>query len=357
MERALLITVDLGRRSEWTAEERAEELKELARSAGAGVVRSIVVNRHEPAPSHYIGKGKVEELAALRAAEKVNLVIFNNGLSGTQAANLEDAVGARVIDRTQLILDIFARRACSNEGKVQVELAQLMYRLPRLVGKGTELSRLGGGIGTVGPGEQKLEVDRRRIRQRIFRLEKDLEALKLRRSMMQKKRDRFSLPTVALVGYTNAGKSTLLNALTGSDAIVQDKLFSTLDPTVRQLMLPGMRKVLFVDTVGFLADLPHQLIEAFKATLEEVVEADLMLHLVDASHPKAKEQAHAVYGVLDEIGVKDKPVVTVLNKVDKAEAAVVERLKNFFPGAVAISALNRVGFPDLLSAIQSTLRL
>jgi GTP-binding protein HflX len=270
--------------------------------------------------------------------------------------NLEEATHARVIDRTQLILDIFARRANSNEGKVQVELAQLLYRLPRLTGKGTEMSRLGGGIGTVGPGEQKLEVDRRRIRTRIFKLEEDLEGLKQRRSMMRKKRERFSLPTVALVGYTNSGKSTLLNALTGSGVVVQDKLFSTLDPTVRQFIMPDMRKVLFIDTVGFLAELPHHLIEAFKATLEEVVEADLILHLVDASHPKAKEQAGAVYSVLKEIGAEGKPVLTALNKIDKTDEAVIAGLKKFFPDSIAISALKCEGFDALLDAVQQKLR-
>lgn len=232
-----------------------------------------------------------------------------------------------------------------------MELAQLLYTLPRLIGKGIYLSRLGGGIGTRGPGEQKLEVDRRRIRARIFHLEKNLEDLHKRRLMMRKKRQKFSILTVAIIGYTNVGKTTLLNALTDSKAVVADKLFSTLDPTVRKLIMPNKQRVLFIDTVGFLEHLPHHLIEAFKATLEEVVEADLLLHLVDASHPKAKEQANAVYKVLEEIGAKDKPIITGLNKIDKVDEVVVGRVKDYFHDAVAISALKRMGFDELIERV------
>ncbi len=354
MERALLVTVDLGKREAWTAGERADELAELARSAGALVVHSEIVRRHELSPAQYIGKGKAEELAAVAASKNVKIVIFNHDLTGTQTKNLGEILGVKTIDRTQLILDIFARRARSNEGKVQVELAQLMYLLPRLTGKDEGLSRLGGGIGTVGPGEQKLEVDRRRIRSRISKLKRDLDGLESRRDMMRKRRGRFAIPMVAIIGYTNVGKSTLLNALTGADVIVKDKLFATLDPTVRRFRMPSGQETLFVDTVGFLNDLPHHLIEAFKATLEEVTNADLVLHLVDASHPKAIEQSRAAYEVLGQIGAKDKPIITVLNKIDKVtDPESLKKLKSYFGKSVAISALKKEGFGELLQTIMT----
>jgi GTP-binding protein HflX len=357
MERALSVTVDFGERGKWSAAERAQELAELARSAGAKVVKEMIVRRHEPSPACFIGKGKSEELAKTCADGRIDVVIFNNDLTGTQQKNLEEMLMTRTVDRTQLILDIFARHAHSNEGKVQVELAQLMYLLPRLTGKGIELSRLGGGIGTRGPGEQKLEVDRRRIRARITRLKDALEDLNQRRSMMRKKRERFSMLTVAIIGYTNVGKSTLLNALTESDVIVQDKLFATLDPTVRTFMLPNRQKILFIDTVGFLNELPHHLIEAFKATLEEVVEADLLLHLVDISHPKAQEQADAVYNVLREIGAEARPILTVLNKIDKIEDPMrVEREKERFRTSIAVSALKKNGFNELIKSVEEHMK-
>lgn len=354
MERVLLVTVDFGKKEEWTALERSLELGELARSAGAKVIGEKVVKRLKPNSAYFIGNGKAEEIAKLCRDEGVNIVIFNNDLTGTQQKNLEDIIMTKIIDRTQLILDIFAKRAHSNEGKVQVELAQLMYLLPRLTGKGIHLSRLGGGIGTRGPGEQKLEVDRRKIRARITKLKSELDDLSKRRAMMRKKRERFSLLSIAIIGYTNVGKSTLLNALTDSKAIVHDKLFSTLDPTVRKFILPNKQKVLFVDTVGFLDDLPHHLIEAFKATLEEVVEADLLLHLVDISHPKAKEQVEAVYKVLEVIGAKNKPIITALNKIDKiVERSAIDRAKTYFNNAIAMSALKRDGFDELIKRISS----
>ncbi|MBI5144013.1 MAG: GTPase HflX [Candidatus Omnitrophica bacterium] len=352
MEQAILVTVDFGKREDWTAEERSLELRELAHSAGTKVMSEEIVHRHSPDPGYFIGTGKAEELAKICADKGIKVVIFNNDLTGTQQKNLEDAIMTKTIDRTQLILDIFARRAHSNEGKIQVELAQLLYLLPRLTGKGIYLSRLGGGIGTRGPGEQKLEVDRRKIRARITRLENVLEDLSSRRAMMRKKRERFSILTIAIIGYTNVGKSTLLNALTDSNVIVEDKLFSTLDPTVRRFILPNKQKVLFVDTVGFLDRLPHHLVEAFKATLEEVVEADLLLHLVDISHPKAAAQSDAVYRVLDSIGAKDKTILTVLNKIDRIEdAVVINRAKACFNTGLAISALKRKGFDELIHTV------
>ncbi|MDD5495936.1 MAG: GTPase HflX [Candidatus Omnitrophica bacterium] len=352
MERALSVTVDFGRREAWSAEERSSELSELIRSAGAKVAKEVIVRRHEPSPACFIGEGKVQELAGVCADEHINVVVFNNDLTGTQQKNLEDTLRTKTIDRTQLILDIFARRAHSNEGKIQVELAQLMYLLPRLTGKGIYLSRLGGGIGTRGPGEQKLEVDRRRIRSKIASLENHLDELSRRREMMRKKREKFSVLTIALIGYTNVGKSTLLNALTDSKVIVEDKLFSTLDPTVRRFVMPNKQRVLFADTVGFLDRIPHHLVEAFKATLEEVAQADLILHLVDASHAKAEEQASAAYKVLNDIGAKDVPMLTVLNKIDKLEdPVIVERAKKKFNTNVAISALKRKGFDVLIKEI------
>jgi GTP-binding protein HflX len=358
--------VDLGKREDWTAAERSNELRELAVSCGISVIEELIVNRDRIDPAYYIGSGKVEEIANSCAEKKIDTAIFNNDLTGSQERNLEKIIKAKIVDRTQLILDIFARRARSNEGKLQVELARLLYMLPRLTGKGVEMSRPGGGIGTSGPGEQKLEVDRRRINSRMSRLKRELEGLSRRRAMMRKKRARNSLPAIAIVGYTNAGKSTLINALTSSDVIVQDKLFSTLDPTVRRFVLPGRpctthfarvqgtREVLFIDTVGFIDRLPHNLIEAFKATLEEVSQADMLLHVVDISHPKAKEQSFAVYRVLDEIGAKDKPVITALNKTDKVgDRSIIDRALKSFINPVAISALKREGFDGLVALISN----
>jgi len=352
LQRAIIVTVDLGKREDWTAAERSHELRELALSCGAQVIEELIVNRDRIDPAHYIGSGKVEELAKICAEEKISAVIFNNELTGSQEKNLEKVIKAKIIDRTRLILDIFARRAHSNEGKLQVELARLLYMLPRLTGKGVEMSRPGGGIGTSGPGEQKLEVDRRRIGSRMSRLKGELESLSKRRAMMRKKRTRNSMPSIAIVGYTNAGKSTLINALTSSDVIVQDKLFSTLDPTVRRFALPDRREALLIDTVGFIDKLPHSLIEAFKATLEEVSQADILLHVVDMSHPKAKEQSDAVYKVLEEIGAIGKPVISVLNKIDKVEdKIIIEKAMAYFPDPVAISALKREGFDRLTETI------
>ncbi len=351
MEKALLITVDSGKNRAWSAQDAAQELRELVRSAGAEVKEEIICHRDKISPAFFVGKGKVDEIALIARELNLDAVIFNNDLSGSQQKNLEEIIGIKTIDRTQLILDIFARRARSNEGKVQVELAQLSYLLPRLVGKGIELSRLGGGIGTRGPGETKLEVDRRRIRDRIAKLKKDLERLTAQRRMRGKSRQKIPIPSIAIIGYTNAGKSTLLNSLTRSDVFAEDRLFSTLDPTIRQFTLPTNQRVLFVDTVGFLHDLPHHLIESFKATLEEVLDADILLHVLDITHPKVAEQSEAVFKVLAELGAHNKPVITALNKIDRMEEAAIERLKRTFEDSIPISALKKQNFQELVDRI------
>jgi len=352
MEKALLVTLKLKQsRDPWTPEERQNELSELARSSRAKVIDGMIVTREKPSPAYFIGKGKVEEISQLCTEKDIDVVMFNNDLTGTQQKNLEDIINTKTIDRTQLILDIFAKRAHSNEGKIQVELAQLLYLMPRLTGRGILLSRLGGGIGTRGPGEQKLEVDRRRIRDRITRLKRDLDKLSLQRSTRRKRRAKFSLLTIAIIGYTNSGKSTLLNALTESHIYTQEGLFSTLDPTIRSFTLPNNQKVLFVDTVGFLNELPHHLIESFKATLEEVVNADILLHLVDISHPKAKEMEKAVFDVLAELNATDKPMITLLNKTDKISDNEIRRFTKEFTRAIPISALKKINFEPLIDRL------
>ena len=351
MEKAILVTVDLRIRDGWRAEDAARELRELAVSAGVHVHKEIICRRDKVSPAYFIGKGKAEELALLARQEGIGVIVLNNDLSGSQQKNLEEIVGVKTVDRTQLILDIFARRARSNEGKIQVELAQLTYLLPRLIGKGIMLSRLGGGIGTRGPGEKKLEVDRRTIRDRIATLKGGLERLQAQRRMRGKARAKIPVPSIAIIGYTNAGKSTLLNALTHANVIVQDKLFSTLDPTIRQFTLPTNQRVLFVDTVGFLHNLPHHLIESFKATLEEVVDADILLHVLDITHPKVQQQDRAVYEVLEELGAVEKPIISVLNKIDKADDAAVARFKRIFCDSIAISALHKINFEELIDRL------
>lgn len=352
MERVLLVTVDLGFRRGWTAEERAGELKELALSCGADVIHEEIVKRDKISPAHFIGEGKAAEISARAREMDINAVIFNNDLTGTQQKNLEDIMETKTIDRTQLILDIFARRARSNEGKIQVELAQALYLMPRLAGKGILLSRLGGGIGTRGPGEQKIEVDRRRIGARISKLKKDLECISKQRQTRRKHRNNFSLLNAAIIGYTNAGKSTLLNYLTGSRVAAEDRLFSTLDPTIRAYTLPNNQKIILSDTVGFLDSLPHHLIESFKATLEEVVDADLLIHVIDSSHPRRGEQKKAVIDVLAELKAEDKPIIQVLNKIDKIDnACEIERLAKNYDDAIPISALTGQGISDLLDKI------
>jgi len=352
IEKALLITVDLDEKNQWPTKDVVQELVDLTHSTGVEVVDQLIINRKEPSPKLYIGKGKAEEIAQLCHGSDINTVIFNNDLSGTQQRNLEEVIGLKTIDRTQLILDIFAQHAHNPEGKMQVELAQLEYLLPRLTGKGVILSRLGGGIGTRGPGEQKLEMDRRRIRKRIDKLHEELAAVSSHRKTVRKKRREMTMPTIALVGYTNAGKSTLLNALVDAHQEVKNSLFTTLDTLSKRLILPNHQTVVLSDTVGFLYKLPHHLIEAFKATLEEVVEADLLLHVLDVSNPNFHRLKEAVYSVLKELGADNKPIITVLNKIDKLiDKDWLLQHKRDFADSVAISALKKENLSELIDLI------
>ena len=354
MERALLVTIKLkSEKDNWRLEDVAEELEELAHTSQAEVVDNITCVCDKPTPNFLIGRGKTQELALISQEQGADTVIFSRDLSGTQQRNLEEVIGKKTIDRTQLILDIFARHARSPEGKTQVELALLQYLMPRLVGKGIMLSRLGGGIGTRGPGEQKLEVDRRRISKRIDKLKDDLKHLKAHRLTMRKKREANAIPAVALIGYTNAGKSTLLNALTCAGQIVSDSLFTTLDPLHKSFVLPNGEHIVISDTVGFLHNLPHHLIEAFKATLEEVAEADLLIHVLDISHPRVYEHNQAVFGVLTELQADKKFMITALNKIDLLEdKAWLAKLKTDFPNSVTISAKFIQNLDSLLEKIQ-----
>jgi len=357
MERAVLLTIKLDRdKNTWDVLERQRELRELAVTAGADILAEDLCRREGPTPDLYLGEGKVEEMADVVRAHEAQVVIINHDLSGTQQRNLERRLETKVVDRTQLILDIFARHARSPEGKAQVELAQLEYLLPRLAGKGAQLSRLGGGIGTRGPGEQKLEVDRRRIRDRVGRLKRDLEDLGGRRDMRRRKRREVSVPTVALVGYTSAGKSTLFNALTGSTQTVSRGLFTTLDPLSRKVGLLNGQCVVLSDTVGFIRDLPPHLIEAFKATLEEVVGADLLLHVMDVSSPRLRDHAEAVEEVLETLGASGKRGIPVLNKMDLLEdQRVLKRVRHDWPYSVAVSALRKTHLDDLRQQVQEAL--
>lgn len=354
MERALLVTIKFKHEKEKPhIEETARELEELAAACGVEAVDNLTCFCEGPTPNLLIGKGKAEELGAIAQEENINTVIFSRDLSGTQQRNLEEIIGKKTVDRTQAILDIFARRAKSPEGKIQVELAQLQYLMPRLIGKGIILSRLGGGVGTRGPGEQKLELDRRTIRKRIDRLKEDLKRLIQQRLLRRKKRKDNSIPLIALVGYTNAGKSTLFNSLTNAGQVVSGSLFTTLDPLAKSLQLPNGENVVISDTVGFLTELPHHLIEAFKATLEEAVQADLLLHVLDASHPQVYGHNRAVFKVLEELGIKHKPTITVLNKIDLLDDQMwLEKLKGDFPNSLAISAKLKTNLDLLLAKIE-----
>ncbi|MGY1748360.1 GTPase HflX [Modestobacter sp. SYSU DS0511] len=340
-----------------------DELARLAETDGVAVVARLTQARDRPDPATYLGSGKVGELAGLVRDEGAGLVIADGELSPAQVRNLEDRVGARVVDRTALILDIFAQHARSSEGKAQVELAQLAYQLPRLRGQGTELSRVGGGrvaggagIGVRGPGEQRLETQRRHLRRRMAQLRRQVAETGRRRERTRSRRRGARVPSVALTGYTNAGKSALLNRLTGADVLVQDALFATLDPTVRRARTPDGREVTLTDTVGFVRHLPHQLVDAFRSTLEEVTDADLVLHVVDASAADAMAQVTTVRGVLYEIGARDHRELLALNKVDIAPPEWVASLRAAYPDAVPVSALTREGLDDLRAAIAAALR-
>lgn len=357
-ERAILIGMEWGRNdSLWTVDDSLEELKQLADTAGATVIKKFIQKRPKPDPAFFIGRGKVQELALYAQQENIDLCIFDDELSPAQQRNIESVMGIRILDRTALILDIFAQRARTNEGKLQVELAQLQYTLPRIMGKGLMLSRLGGGIGTRGPGETKLEVDRRRIRDRIAFIKDQIEKVKAVRSLHRSKRKKNNVFEVSLVGYTNAGKSTLLNTLTNSDIYAKDQLFATLDPTTRQLTLPNKQEIIITDTVGFIQRLPHQLIAAFRSTLEVVTEADLLVHVIDVSHELYKEQAAAVHEVLKEIGAETKPVITVYNKIDKLppDSKLTDRLA-LEEDTVCISAAKKLNLETLQQMIESHLR-
>ena len=357
-ERAILIGMEWGRNdSLWTVDDSLEELKQLADTAGATVIKKFIQKRPKPDPAFFIGRGKVQELALYAQQENIDLCIFDDELSPAQQRNIESVMGIRILDRTALILDIFAQRARTNEGKLQVELAQLQYTLPRIMGKGLMLSRLGGGIGTRGPGETKLEVDRRRIRDRIAFIKDQIEKVKAVRSLHRSKRKKNNVFEVSLVGYTNAGKSTLLNTLTNSDIYAKDQLFATLDPTTRQLTLPNKQEIIITDTVGFIQRLPHQLIAAFRSTLEVVTEADLLVHVIDVSHELYKEQADAVHEVLKEIGAETKPVITVYNKIDKLppDSKLADRLA-LEEDTVCISAAKKLNLETLQQMIESHLK-
>jgi GTP-binding protein HflX len=355
-ERAVLVGLEQAGVSKWDLRDSLEELAELANSAGAEVVDTVTQKLQKPTAPYYIGKGKAESIKDSLQDRQVTSVIFDDELSPAQGRNLENLLARKVIDRTQLILDIFAQRARSREGRLQIELAQLQYLLPRLTRMWDHLSRQTGGIGTRGPGETQLEVDRRRVQERIARLERELESVRKTRAVQRQGRKRHQWPVAAVVGYTNAGKSTLLNLLTGADVVAADKLFATLDPTTRSFVLPNKQRVLLTDTVGFLRKLPHTLIESFKATLEEVSEADLLIHIVDLSHPRVDEQMEAVDGVIKELDAFGKQTLIVFNKIDRmADRELAESYLKRFPGSVAISAKTGEGVDKLVHALQEAL--
>jgi GTPase len=366
-EHAFLVAVDQDEsESLWSVEDSVSELGTLARTAGAEVVGTLIQRLRHPDIATYIGKGRAQELRDTEKLLGFDIVIFDDELSPSQQRNLEKLLDARVIDRTALILDIFAQHARTREGRLQVELAQLEYRLPRLAGRGVELSRqaggsrsagvggVGGAIGVRGPGETKLEIDRRRIRSRIAELREEIEGVREQRTIHRRQRAAQAIPVIAVVGYTNAGKSTLFNALTEAEVLAEDKLFATLDPTTRHITLPGNQEALLTDTVGFIQKLPTRLIAAFRATLEEVIDADLLLEVVDISHENAIEQSETVSEVLQELGAGEKPRVTALNKVDLLDDPS-EVDTSLYPHAVVVSALQKVGLDALLAKIAQAL--
>jgi GTP-binding protein HflX len=357
-ERAILVGVHTGNKNslEDTTEESLAELGQLADTAGAEVLMTILQNRPNIEKSTYIGEGKTDELRTACESLGANLIIFDDELTGSQVRNLEDITGVKVIDRSTLILDIFAARARTKEGKIQVELAQLKYMLPRLMGRGISLSRLGGGIGTRGPGETKLETDRRHIRRRIGYLTSELNKIKKHRELLRTKRKKEGIPVVALVGYTNAGKSSLMNTLAHADILAEDKLFATLDPTVRSMELLDNRKILLVDTVGFIRKLPHHLVEAFKSTLEEAVLADALLHVVDASSKEMEQHITVVNHILRELGALNKPIITVYNKIDlKQDDLQLPQTREWSHVSAEVSALTGKGIDKLLMLIEEVI--
>src|SRR5512138_646375 len=356
LERAALVGV-VTPSSRGDADHSLDELAGLADAAGARVVLRMLQERPRPDPGTFLGSGKIAALANLCAEANIDVVVFDNELTPGQLRQIEARLDRKVIDRTQLILDIFARRARTREGKWQVELAQLKYLLPRLAGSGTALSRLGGGIGTRGPGETKLETDRRRIRVRIQAIQREIDQVRQRRSQLRERREKRAVPTVALVGYTNAGKTTLFNRLTGERAVASDALFVTLDPLLRQIRLPDSRELLLSDTVGFIDRLPHALVAAFRATLEEVVEADLILHVIDASSDGRERQITAVRRVLEDVGAHEVARLEVYNKIDALGADEQRRLGEGHPAAVLISARTGQGVDELLQVIAARLAL
>lgn len=352
-ERVILVGVALHEKDD--TQDSLDELEELAKTAGAVTVGKVIQNRESIHPGTYIGKGKIEEIKELVWELDATGVICDDELSPAQLKNLEMELDIKVIDRTVMILDIFAKHASTREGKIQVELAQLRYRSSRLVGLRNSLSRLGGGIGTRGPGEKKLEMDRRLIRERISQLKKELEEVKQARETKRKQRSKNLIPVVAIVGYTNAGKSTLLNTLTNANVLEEDMLFATLDPTTRNFTLESGQNVLFTDTVGFIRKLPHHLIEAFRSTLEEAKYADVILHVVDSSNPSAYTQIHVVYETLEKLGISDKVIVTAFNKQDKLDTPQI--IKDFKADkTVRISAKNKTGLDELLNVLEVILR-
>ncbi|MDP9291272.1 MAG: GTPase HflX [Verrucomicrobiota bacterium] len=355
-EKALLIGLERDGVSKWDLKDSMDELAELASSAGAEVVGTITQRLDQPTAPFYIGKGKAEHVAEKCREDAVTSIIFDDELSPAQGRNLEQLTSRKVLDRTQLILDIFAQRARSREGRLQIELAQLQYLLPRLTRMWNHLSRQTGGIGTRGPGETQLEVDRRRVQERISRLDRDLVEVRKQRAIQREGRRRHHWPVAAIVGYTNAGKSTLLNLLTGAEVVAENKLFATLDPTTRQLVLPNHQKMLLTDTVGFIKKLPHTVIESFKATLEEVREADLLVHVVDISHPGFLDQIEAVETVIRELEAHGKQTLTVFNKIDAApNPDVVAAQLRRVPGSVAISARTGEGIKSMIEELENLL--
>ncbi len=360
-ERAFLVGVQIkGSKDRWSVEDSLAELANLTRTADAEVVGELT-QRLEKRSHTYLGSGKLKELASLRSETGYSVVIFDDELSPRQQRNLEEVLQVKIIDRTALILDIFARRAQTREGQLQVELAQNQYLLPRLVGQWSHLERLGGGIGTRGPGESQLETDRRLVQQRIHRLKRELEEVRRHRALYRKHRKRSGIPVVSLVGYTNAGKSTLLNTLSNADVLVEDKLFATLDPITRRLILPNQQPILLTDTVGFIHKLPPMVVAAFRATLEELGEADLILHLVDITHKSAAEQCQTVEDILTGLNLSDKPRLTLLNKIDLLgddgleEDQLAQQLQIDSQGMLLISAAKGWGLQHLLERISAIL--